>query len=66
MHLLLSYGTGVLLAALGAHALIVGVIIALLVAAIVGVVLYVLPPTRPYAGVVAVLVFIVLLLLELL
>jgi uncharacterized membrane-anchored protein len=44
MHLLLSYGTGVLLAAFGAHALIVGVIIALLVAAIVGLVLYVLRP----------------------
>jgi hypothetical protein len=66
MHLLSSYGTGVLLAAFGAHALIVGVIIALLAAAIVGLVLYVLPPTRPYAGAVAVLVLIVLLLLELL
>lgn len=47
------------------HDTIVGVLIALLVAAIVGVVLWLVVPTRPWAGPVAILVFIVLLLLML-
>jgi hypothetical protein len=57
---------GVLLVAtLGAHALVIAVVVALLVAVLVGLVLWVLPPTRPFAGAVAVLVFVVLLLLAL-
>jgi hypothetical protein len=66
MHQLASYGTGAILAgALGAHALVTAVLIALVVAIIVGAILYLLPPTRPYAGPAAVVVFLVLLLLEL-
>jgi hypothetical protein len=66
MHLISSYGTGAILAgALGANALVTAVLIALIVAAVVGLILYVLPPTRPYAGAAAVVVFLVLLLLEL-
>lgn len=42
---------------------IVGVLVALIVAAIVGVVLWLVAPTRPYAGPAAILVFLVLLLL---
>jgi hypothetical protein len=66
MHLISSYGTGAILAgALGAHALITAVLIALVVAIIVGAILYLLHPTRAYAGAAAVVVFLVLLLLEL-
>jgi hypothetical protein len=45
---------------------VVAVLVALLVAAIVGVVLHLLDPTRPYAGPAAILTFLVLLLLLLL
>lgn len=65
MSLLLSYGKGDLLASqYAAHGLVVAVLIALLLAALVGIVFRFLAPA--YAAAAAVLTFIVLLLLALL
>jgi hypothetical protein len=52
--------------AAGGHAIVWAVLIALLLAAIVGVVLYLLRPTRAYAGACAAFTFVVALLLILL
>jgi hypothetical protein len=61
-----SWGATLLAATEIAEGTIVGVLVALIVAAIVGLVLWVLEPTRPFAGPVAILTFLVLLLLLLL
>lgn len=57
---------GVILATTGGHAIAWAVLIALLLTAIVGVVLYLLPTTRVYSGPLAALTFVVSLLLILL
>lgn len=65
MHLLLSYGTGLVLASqYEAHGLVVAVLIALLLAALVGIVFRFLAPA--YAAAAAALTFVVILLLALL
>lgn len=66
MLVFLSYGKGIVLATLAARELVVDVLVSLLVAALVCIAVYIPLPTRPYAGLVAVLTFIVVLLLSLL